>query len=81
MDIMRDKKKKSSKFGYLITFMYRFKIWSYFSSLIQMRESSYKDRGDVRERKWTMKPPFKKKKKKKGKRERWVVSNSMDPKI
>ena len=45
-----------------------------------MRESSYKDRGDVRERKWTMKPPFKKKKKKL-KRERGVVSNFIDPKI
>jgi hypothetical protein len=27
-----------------------------------MRESSYKDKGDVREKKGIMKPPFKKKK-------------------
>jgi hypothetical protein len=30
-----------------------------------MRESNYKDKGDVREKKETMKPPFKKRKKKK----------------
>jgi hypothetical protein len=35
----------------------------------------------MREKKGTIKPPFKKKKKKKLKRERGVVSNSIDPKI
>ena len=35
----------------------------------------------MREKKGTIKPPFKKKKKKKFKRERGVVSNSIDPKI
>jgi hypothetical protein len=35
----------------------------------------------MREKKVTIKPPFKKKKKKKLKRERGVVSNSIDPKI
>ena len=37
----------------------------------------------MREKKWTIKPPFKKKKKKKKlkrEREREVVSNSIDPK-
>ena len=35
----------------------------------------------MREKKWTIKPPFKKKKKLKREREREVVSNSIDPKI
>ena len=35
----------------------------------------------MREKKRTIKPPFKKKKKKNLKRERGVVSNSIDPKI
>ena len=38
-------------------------------------------RNNEREKKGTIKPPFKKKKKKKLKRERGVVSNSIDPKI
>ena len=51
---------------------------SIFFFLIEMRESSYKDKGDVREEKWTMKPPFKIKKLK---RESGDVSNFIDPKI
>ena len=43
-----------------------------------MRESSYKDKGDVREKKWTMKPPIKIKKLK---CESGDVSNSIDSKI
>ena len=34
----------------------------------------------MREKKWTIKPPFKKKKTKKCECERGVVSNSIDPK-
>ena len=47
----KEKKRKSSKLSYLISFTYRFKIWSHFSFLIQMRES--KDKGDMREKKET----------------------------
>ena len=45
--LLKNEEKKSSKIGYLILSTYKFKIFF----LIQMRDISYKDKGDVRKKK------------------------------